>query len=245
MNIEPANDVNTKKFFKEKAAYDKIYKDFAKPSPSKKNKKGSEPKTSKEKKREHRMKSKMNYVFEITPEQYKIEYVGSKKNDLVVPRIKKLPLTTMIESLEQESKAIKSSMMDTKYKLYYELFDLELADDKLAHLDSIQKKLDENEKKVNNLKKSMQIDNLKLNEHKKQLLSRKKDIISEMKGLEENAPISQKKEFLKDYNNVCNELYELLSESKKQTFQEVDVNLAQNAKVNKKKPVREVITLDE
>jgi hypothetical protein len=237
--------VNTKKFFKEKAAYDKIYKDFAKSSPSKKNKKRSETKTNKEQKKEQRMKAKMNYIFEITPEQYKLEYVGTKKKDLIIPRIKKLPLSTMIETLDEESKAIKASMMDTKYKLYYELFDLALAEDKVTHLDSIQKKLDENEKKVNNLRKSMQIDNLKLNEHKKQLQSRKKDIISEIKGLGNDAPIAQKRELLKDYNNVCYELYELLSESKKQSFQEIDVNLAQNTKATKQKPVRESIPLDE
>lgn len=245
MNIEPANDVNTKKFFKEKAAYDKIYKDFAKPSRSKKNKKGSESKTSKDLKKEHRMKAKMNYVFEITPEKYKIEYVGTNKKDLVVPRIKKLPLSSMIDALDEESKAIKASMMDTKYKLYYELFDLALADDKVTHLDSIQKKLDENEKKVNNLRKSLQIENLKLNEHKKQLQSRKKDIISEIKGLGNDAPIAQKRELLKDYNAICNELYVLLDESKKQSFQEIDVNLSQNTKATKQKPVRPVIEVDE
>ena len=49
----------------------------------------------------------------------------------------------------------------------------------------------------------------------------KKDIISEIKGLGNDAPIAQKRELLKDYNAICNE-YVLLDESKKQSFQEID-----------------------
>ena len=136
------------------------------------------------------MKNKMNYVFEITPEQYKIQYVGTKKKDLIVPRSKKSQLSNIIDELSNENKNIKISIIDTKYKLS-EIFDLAMAEDKINHLDSIQKTLDENERKYQILKVK-QIEDLKMKETKKSIEARKKEIASEIKDLGPDGSSNQK-----------------------------------------------------
>lgn len=245
MNIEHANDVNTKKFFKEKSAYDKIIKESQKKLPSKKKQREIQSKTSQEKKREIKMRSKMNYVFEITPEQYKIQYVGTKKKDLIVPRSKKSQLSNIIDELSDENKNIKSSMIDTKYKLSYEIFNLAMAEDKINHLDSIQKTLDENEKKISNFKKVKQIEDLKMKETKKSIEARKKEIASEIKDLGPDGSSNQKRELIKEYQLKCKELYDLLCVSKNQGLYEIDLNMKYNTNSSRNRPVREVIEVEE
>ena len=94
----------------------------------------------------------MNYVFEITPEQYKIQYVGTKKKDLIVIEVKKSQLSNIIDELSDENKNIKTSIIDTKYKLSYEIFDLAMAEDKINHLIPYRKHLTKMKRKYQILK---------------------------------------------------------------------------------------------